>query len=188
MKEYLAGFDAREIDKSNKYNMAQLKADSEEFLTVDTMIWRTIFDQDVWSKLPTEKSLRQHTWRHLPELYKALENRTEQYYLIAITRIENEDEDLSLKYLETTPNVITDKWTLLGYDVASDSLLSGLTNVGFDADQFQALQTTYSDKINKYHLFKSPESAKLFAEWARNSPEHKTHDTIYIFGLYEINL
>ena len=71
---------------------------------------------------------------------------------------------------------------LLGYDVADDSLTSGLSNCGYLPDERAALRGTWSDRLNHHHLFPEPQDALEFCAVTDNRvPEHAP---FFVYGLY----
>jgi hypothetical protein len=64
----------------------------------------------------------------------------------------------------TNPPTISQRWKLLGYDVADRSLLSGLSNCGYDGDEKPILTKTWSDKVNEVGLLRDLNDAMEFTD------------------------
>jgi hypothetical protein len=86
----------------------------------------------------------------------------------------------------TDPRTLGDGWDLLGYDVATQFLLSGLSNCGYSEQEKNALSRVWSDKLNKVGLLTDLDDAVVFRELTdRRVPEHAP---FLVFGLYELHL
>ncbi|HEY7417168.1 MAG TPA: hypothetical protein VH593_18420 [Ktedonobacteraceae bacterium] len=82
------------------------------------------------------------------------------------------------------PLVRDGSWELLGYDVADQFLLSGLTNCGFDkmTEALEAIRQKYVPTLNQYHLFDEIEQA---AEYKTFSDERvEEHAPFSVFGIW----
>ena len=74
-------------------------------------------------------------------------------------------------------------WILLGFDVGTGGLLSGLMNCGFGGDR-EKLSEEWGPHLNDHHLFKELEIALAFRPVANNViPEHKP---FFVYGLWLI--
>jgi hypothetical protein len=86
----------------------------------------------------------------------------------------------------TDPRTLGDGWDLLGYDVATPFLLSGLSNCGYNEQQKNALSRLWLGKLNKVGLLTDLDDAVAFTEVTnRRVPEHAP---FLVFGLYELHL
>ncbi|MCC6953741.1 MAG: hypothetical protein IT290_06460 [Deltaproteobacteria bacterium] len=57
------------------------------------------------------------------------------------------------------------EWTFLGYDVADEWLLSGLSNCGLGRDQSADTKSQYNAEMNSLGLFASAHAAERFAHF-----------------------
>lgn len=65
-------------------------------------------------------------------------------------------------------------WRHLGYDVADESLLSGLANCGYDRREAAQLRRTWAPRLNRHGLFDRHDDANAFrASCDDRVPEHK---------------
>lgn len=69
--------------------------------------------------------------------------------------------------------------------MAEEVLLSGLTNMGYRAEEKPLAIDTYADSLNEYHLFDEFEPALAFAEWSRT--RDPGHGPWFVTGLYRID-
>jgi hypothetical protein len=64
-------------------------------------------------------------------------------------------------------------WSLLGYDVCDDSLLSGLMNCAYAAGEKSCLRERWKSALNSFHLFNHAADAQAFStESDARVPEH----------------
>jgi len=85
----------------------------------------------------------------------------------------------------TNPPTVSQGWKLLGYDVADRSLLSGLSNCGYDGEEKPILTKTWPDKLNEVGLLRDLNDAMEFKDVTnRRVPEHAP---FLVFGLYELS-
>ena len=76
------------------------------------------------------------------------------------------------------------QWERLGYDVADSSLISGLSNCGYTAQEVAELRPTWSGRLNDHHLFEDVQPAFEFSQLTnRRVPEHAP---FYVYGLYVV--
>jgi len=89
-------------------------------------------------------------------------------------------------YLEPTePAFPQPGWEWLGFDVADGSLLSGLTECGYEEDEdIEGDRKSWSGKLNRHHLFNEEDAAFDFVELvSARVPEHAP---FFVFGLYRV--
>ncbi len=73
-------------------------------------------------------------------------------------------------------------WQRLGYDVADDGLISGLSNCGYGEEEAAEMRLAWSGRLNVHHLFDNPSLAFEFrALTGRRVPEHAPFS---VYGLY----
>ncbi len=75
-------------------------------------------------------------------------------------------------------------WKLLGFDVSDGSLLSGLSNCGYAAEESKSLRAQWRGHLNQHHLFEEPASASGFCRLTdARVPEHAP---FCVYGLYVV--
>ena len=79
----------------------------------------------------------------------------------------------------------SERYDLLGYDVADYYLLSGLTNCGYvRTEEAASLAPVWAPLLNEWHLFDNPEDATAFAAvTAKRVPEHAP---FFAYGIYQL--
>ena len=76
----------------------------------------------------------------------------------------------------------SEKYDLLGYDVADYYLMSGLANCGYSPQEAASLAPAWAPLLNEWHLFGSPVDATAFAAvTAERVPEHAP---FFAYGIY----
>jgi hypothetical protein len=75
---------------------------------------------------------------------------------------------------------------LLGYDVADDVFLSGLSNCGYTDDEKSALRPKWAPHLNKYHLFDDANIAYEFKTIA--DARVCEHAPFFVFGIYLLSI
>lgn len=198
----LLGFDAREMWLGPKADRPEsdricffLRQDVIKQLSVDTTIWSSVFQEQE----EEEENLPRTHWfvgihflrDNLEALQTHMLNFAKPYWNIAITLLTNLCEGQELAYWEARaynilPAVHDPSWKLLGYDVADQGLLSGLTNCGFDkeTEDIAAFRQRYVPHLNSYHLLDSTEIAISFRDLSNERV--KEHAPFYIFAIWHI--
>ncbi len=169
MFEHLLGFSAREhwqtfedswpVDRQALY---LLRTDLDKPLSTDTFVWASLFP--TFDFQPTLEELQHALAQSDPE---------KPYCIIAITQV---------TVLEESTLSLDSGWQRLGYDVADDSRLSGLSNCGYLRDEIDDLREEWGPYLNLYHLFEDAERAwdfRSLTNW--RVPEHAP---FYVYGLY----
>jgi hypothetical protein len=74
------------------------------------------------------------------------------------------------------------EFRLLGYDIADDVFLSGLSNCSYSDDEKALLRPTWSRRLNQFHLFDHADDASQFHRITETRvPEHAP---FFVFGVY----
>ncbi|MCL2449313.1 MAG: hypothetical protein FWD17_10220 [Polyangiaceae bacterium] len=82
------------------------------------------------------------------------------------------------------PEEVEGPVSLLGYDIADDVFLSGLSNCGYTDDDARALRLLWGPKLNRFHLFEDARVASAFRSVTdARVPEHAP---FFVFGIYLI--
>lgn len=103
--------------------------------------------------------------------------------LIAISVLASYAEDI-LKNLEGEIRFIPpdSNWTLLGYDVADDGFISGLSNCGYEPVEKRRWQAEWNPEINQHGLISNASEALKFKLQADKRVVE--HSPFFVFGLY----
>jgi hypothetical protein len=74
--------------------------------------------------------------------------------------------------------------SFLGYDVADGSLISGISNCGYDSTEIRTLRATWSSSLNGNGLIGTLDSAMRFKSMTdARVPEHSP---FWVFGIYRM--
>lgn len=201
--DLLLGFGAREmwLDlKEDRFETDQfcfvLRQDVIKLLSVDTVVWASIFEGDEALPRPQWTGPIQWLWDDLQtletHLHEVRSSEAKPYWMIAITLRSDLCKSEELEEWKTyrgaeliRPSVRDESWELLGYDVADQWLLSSLTNCGFEKKtEVEAIRKKYNPALNAYHLFDAIEPAmeyRMFSD--ERVPEHAP---FFVFGIWLI--
>lgn len=197
--DLLLGFDAREMWLDLKEDWPEgdrlrffLRQDVIKHLSVDTMIWDSVFQIDTSLSKPKWIGPIQSLWDNLPTLQTHVyQNEAKPYWIIAVTLRSDlcDSEELEiwkLRAVHIHPAIPDETWELLGYDVADEWLLSGLTNCGFDemTEDVEAIRKKYISTLNAYHLFDTLEPAVEFM--ALSDERVPEHAPFFVFGVWSL--
>lgn len=95
-----------------------------------------------------------------------------------------EQERWEAMYQPAEPVAVDERWLRLGFDVADESMLSGLSNCGYDAPDVDAWRVRWAPHLNRFHLFDEPRMAASFRLASDDRvPEHAP---FFVFGLYRL--
>jgi hypothetical protein len=196
MEELMIGFDAREmsIDFNQAWTDDQkqifiLRQDILKPVTVDTWIWKTVFEvADI--QLPAYVSLRGDLWAELSKLRLFLKSSaiTQPYWVIAVTQVGTQTELEEWLYYRDVikPSEVGDSWKFLGYDIAEETLLSGICDMGYREDEGAFARQKYAPHLNQYNLFTDREIAADFAKWSNQ--RDPGHGPFRLYKLYLIDV
>ena len=214
MTNKVLGFDIRIVDSSDVANRwdelrrAQylLRTDVSWVASVDTVVCPSVFEfaddaplnrPDTGAMMLVPDDLHQQAlglWRDARKMQESasgalLQGTKTMQIAIAVfgydTVINDRPLDDVLKD-DTDPQTLGDIWSLLGYDVATPFLLSGLSNCGYNEQEKNALSRLWSDKLNNLGLLTDLDDAVAFKQITnRRVPEHAP---FLVFGLYELHL
>ncbi len=167
--ELVIGFDAREnflkfkdgwdVDRIDTY---LLSSDVIKPLSVDVMVWNSFF-HTLQIESPDWVGPRQELWDSLERLKDATKSLDYAQWMIGITQWMSITRHHSFeKQYGMIPTAPSREWTLLGFDVADDFLLSGLMNCGYKVDEREPLRQKWAKHLNQYHLFRDADVALEF--------------------------
>jgi hypothetical protein len=98
--------------------------------------------------------------------------------------IEPPDFLTSLETLPLHPNGVLEEWECLGYDIADQDLLSGLSNCAYTPEELADLRPRFSSQVNEHGLIASyPIADELRRRTDERVPEHAP---FFCFALYRI--
>lgn len=199
IKRIFLGFDIRLCRED--YNMTGwdqevflLRVDVEWPLSIDTKVWPSAFDQLGPSEFPVNATHPSTGfWFDLETMLNFLKqpkmNHIRRGVPISVELVMDEDlskdtfwESVRYPYRPSSPNRKPAGWTLLGYDVADRSQLSGLANCAYTAEEKPNLRSTWSAKLNEHGLFRSPEDAARFKDTV--DLRVREHAPFYFYALY----
>lgn len=200
--EKVLGFDVREIwlDPADLWN-AQRKSDLlfrldvVKPLSTDSMVWPSAFDVDADLCRPSWTGYVQDLWEDLEGLQECLRlqwgSKSKPCRTIAVTLLrrscrEDQHTEWDERVVSTNPFTLGKEWSLLGYDVSDNWLLSGLSNIGFSPgiEDVSSMRARWTQSLNEFHLFDSPVQAmefKLFSD-----QRVINHAPFFVYGLWQI--
>ena len=107
------------------------------------------------------------------------------YWIVAVTQVGTaEKKHWYREHFEFQPAALSDAWPLLGFDVADDSLLSGLMNCGYWPEERDRLRQRFAGHLNAYHLFDDRAVAQTFRHLTDERVQE--HRPFNVFGLYRV--
>jgi hypothetical protein len=199
VEETILGFDSREMWTKFAGSWLEqhrsrylLRYDLTKPLSVSTRVWALAYDDVSQETKSSDWRASLGLWDNLSNLQEHMRRLGEDrlYWLVAITLLigiltEQEIEEEWSAFLPTTiPDILNSDWLLLGYDVATGGLLSGLSCCGYKPEVAPLLRSQWGPCLNEYHLFADRQDAIDFVEVSNNRVrEHAPFD---VFGLYLI--
>jgi hypothetical protein len=214
--EVLLGFDARVVpaEAGALWDLKRrarflLKSDAASPLSVDVMVWPSLFDWGQGAGMtpfergrlrlaglapPVWTGANAGLWDDLDAMRAYLHERggegaLPRHTVVAITWVMDPASMARRRaggpYARpTTPAAIAPAWTRLGYDVADASRLSGLANCGYEAREAEPLRERWTRFLNVHHVFDQIAYALAFRQAADiRVPEHAP---FFVYGLYVI--
>lgn len=181
-----------------------LKSDIQYPLSIDTMVWPSFFryssnrsepfyfqSEEILTVIP--KSFRHSAlelWPSLDDMIAFFKDKKEKIatggVLIAATLLREKHlrtDDFWNAVLEPKLNrePFPKDWDFLGYDIADNGFISGLSNCGYNPSEKNILKEIWSDRLNEYGLLKNVSDAIEFRNLSnKRIPEHSP---FYIYGL-----
>ena len=167
-------------------------------LSADAMVWPTVFET-VGGNRTHRGSTMENLWGPLSVLKSVLATELPaghwpegSYWIVAVAWMPTPEtwdscpRDASAVQAVISPDTIDKAWEFLGYDVADNKLLSGLSNCLTNRhDRCPDWHDTWAGRLNDHHLFDELADATLFAgAIARRVP---THAPFHPYGLWRVN-
>lgn len=193
-EERLVGFDAREmwVDPATSWSEKRradflFRPDVPKPFSTDTVVWPSVFElnentrppdcfghQDLCDQLADVQA-------HLVSVHRG------RCYVIAITVFTSspsEAQEWDELVATATPATRDNSWTLLGFDVSDQWLLSGLSNCGFvpEVEDVASLRAQWGPQLNRHHLFDSLDAATAFKDLSNVRVQE--HAPFFVFGLW----
>jgi len=200
LSESLVGFDARTKDAesvaawdADRRNRFLLRTGVGRPLSVDVLVWPSILRPrtSINDLIAQARRGISGLETELSTVHKRLlkQEPPDPPSIVAVTL---EDAGLSPSEADSVrsgvKSVFFDKpsaWRQLGYDVADASLLSGLSNCGYDDTEAAALREEWAQHINESHLIIDAQRAALFRKLCNERvPEHAP---FFVFGIYLVS-
>ena len=197
-EEQLLGFDIREMwsqmdatwPESRKATYL-LRADVTRVLSVDPHVWpkgmsevdKTVRAPSQWRDLGLWDNL-QHLQEYLQHNREALQR---PYQVIGITLLHSaltvQEQDLWALSASPVPASLNQEWTFLGYDIADEGFISGLSNCGYKTSE-QHLSDDWRHFLNDWHLFTERKQALQFQKIT--DQRVAAHAPFCVYGLYAL--
>jgi hypothetical protein len=213
MTSVVLGFDARRPPAVAPWEPQRrarflLREEVAQPLSTDTLVWPSLFDTGQGIGLPPVERERlqlaglrpppwtgaNHSlWDDLGRMRRYLEeNRAgpqAAHAVVAVTLLSDGRAPAAPggygPYPEpTVPAAISPAWRALGLDVADGSLVSGLMNCGYGADEVEGLRSRWAPHLNRHHLFDDAGEAFLFRDLS--DTRVREHAPFFVYGLYVI--
>jgi hypothetical protein len=92
----------------------------------------------------------------------------------------------SLIYLEQDPKIVPEGNTVLGFDVADEAMLSGLSNCGYTPQELEGLRPVWQSRMNDHGLLISVEDALEFMKLSDERVEE--HAPFWVYKLYKLRI
>lgn len=175
-KETVLGYDVRvrpapwPLERRHNYLLGNVA----EPLSVDMNVWPSSRGAALHGDIETDFSLAK----------KIFEEKAEEdsgVWLIAITL---QKELYRKEFSNWGMGEIDLSWKFLGYDIADQAMLSGLSNCMYNEKEINILQSVWSPHLNEHHLFNDIACAVKFRTLTElRVPEHAP---FAVYGLYRI--
>jgi hypothetical protein len=175
-KETVLGFDVRAHPTSwpSERRLNYLLCNIAEPLSVDIGVWPSNRNTALRGEIETDPGF----------VEKFLEKKSENagIWLIAITL---QKEPYRKEFSNWGIGDIDPSWKFLGYDIADQAMLSGLSNCMYNEQEINILQPVWSPHLNEHHLFNDSACAIKF----RTLTEIRVaeHAPFAVYGIYKIN-
>lgn len=197
-EEHIVGYDAKEFWRPFDWSEANrnrflYRLDITKPLSVDVLIWPSIFTSE--SRPPLIKPFGfQSFWSDFFLLRKTVtiahtEQPFREYRMIAaILVLGDYVKTPQITWHDRVPPVTPDQrgpdWKFIGYDVADQWALSGLSDCGFvpGRDDVAALRRRWGPLLNKWHLFDDLEIAIEFKHMS--DQRMNDHAPFFVYGLW----
>jgi hypothetical protein len=178
--EETVGFDLRSIGSDPSWTAARR---ARQLLRPDVPSVRSV-DPQVWERPPglPRSPETGGLWSSLAELSEAAHGL--DHAGAVVVRITAFGDDEQAPQSPEPTGSASERYVLLGYDVADYDLLGGLTNCGYSPDEAASLAPVWAPRLNDWHLFGTAEDAMAYADITdMRVPEHAP---FYGYGIYQL--
>jgi hypothetical protein len=201
--EQIVGYDSREWWSDFRESWTEedqqkflFRLDVRKPLSVDAYIWRNIFESEARPH-PRSHIGFSTTWADLFDCLDAVTREASvkplrSWKLVGITLLRGpycalDNVPWPSRLPPVNPAERGPNWSLLGYDVADQMLLSGLTDCGFlpDREDVRSLRRQWGPRLNQWHLFDSIDDAIAFKHFSDRRMAGD-HAPFFVFGLWII--
>lgn len=211
LEEKLLGFDVRELwlDPDDSWDQQRrerflLRVDAPKPLSTDTLVWPSVFDSGQAIGFSDAERERLHVagiplpswigpnaglWSGLASMRHHLVERWARprpHAIVAVCwfseRGFSDAGSVGQHDYPTEPAARSADWKLLGFDVADGSLVSGISNCGYDPAEAAVLRLQWSDHLNARHLFADLAPALAFRDLT--DTRVLEHAPFFVYGLY----
>jgi hypothetical protein len=178
--EATIGFDLRSVVSDPSWTVDRrarflLRRDVPSVRSVDPLVWER----------PPELAPSPETeglWPNLSDLFVAA-HALDHAGVVAVRITALGEDGRTPESLDPT-GPASERYDLLGYDVADCVLLGGLTNCGYAPEEAASLAPVWAPLLNEWHLFDNPEDATAYAAvTAKRVPEHAP---FFGYGIYQL--
>ena len=137
-----------------------LRTDITKVLSVDSLVWpKVVCGVDKNVRAPIQW-IDLGLWENLQELQEYLQQNRDAvqhpYQVIGITLLRDalpvREQEIWILLAPTVPALLNKEWTFLGYDIADDSFIGGLSDCGYEASELY-LRDGWRSYLNDWHLF-----------------------------------
>src|ERR1700722_13362392 len=179
--EATIGFDLRSIVSDPSWTVDRrtrflLRRDVLSVRSVDPLVW---VRPPGLPRPPDAGEL----WSSLPDLLAAA--RALDHAEAVAVRITAFAEDGQTPESPEPGGSASERYDLLGYDVADYDLLGGLTNCGYGSEEAASLAPVWAPVLNEWHLFGNPDDAEAYAAvMAHRVPERAR---FFSYGIYQLS-
>jgi hypothetical protein len=213
MIESLIGYDVREEDLApydlwppERRATFLIKPDAEAPLSVDTLVWPSIFEtgqgsdwHNDWRKraglgdavVPEWLGPNDGLWEDYRLMLKYLAMQlgiaSRKMLVVAITLAESihvpsDEPPYTLGVFSGAGD-----WQNLGYDIADSFLISGLSNCSYSTEESNSAKLKGAERLNSNHLFVRPEDADEYRIYTDTRvPEHAPFHVYGIWGKHAV--
>lgn len=173
-EETVLGYDVRvrPAPWSGERRRQYVLGDAAAPLSVDTSVWPSSRGTAAHGAIETDFCFVEEFFRRKTE---------EDVWLIAITL---QKELYRKEFSNWGIGAVDLSWKFLGYDIADQAMLSGLSNCMYDEKEIEVLKSAWSPELNQYNLFRDVACAVKFRTLTElRVPEHAP---FAVYGLYRI--
>lgn len=198
-EEMVIGFDAREmwLKTDQLYVVHEdwrqkflLRRQVDKVLSTDTLVWPSVFALNETLDPPSQRAVTQDLWGNLQEVKSCIAKGDDlplrPCWIVGVTKLVDSGwkQEMQAAGYPIEPPELDEGWSLIGYDVSDQVLLSGLSSCSYTPDEVQTLGERWGPHLNEYHLLTSQREAVQFTKLSDGRVPG--HAPFFVFGLYLI--